>query len=143
MESCPECGAPLEGASACRTLFEGLLALEAEVPSAAGLPHFFAVSSYLLQHPRGMGLTASAWTALLDEVTRVLSGQRDLPALRRRVGARAAGAARVVRRPGEEAPRGGGGPFPATVRTVLDGGREGYAERVEGWARATVAALRP
>lgn len=49
---CPECGAPLPEGGSCRDNFDALLALEWEIPGGPGeIAHFYAVGSYVLQHP--------------------------------------------------------------------------------------------
>ena len=62
--TCPECGAPVPEGGSCRDNFHVLLLLESEVPGApSGLPHFFAVASYGLQHPGSMNYTPGELTS--------------------------------------------------------------------------------
>jgi Family of unknown function (DUF5946) len=143
---CPECGAPLTAGRDCVDYFHALLALEAEVPGAPGQePHFFAVATYNLQHPSGF--TPAALDGLRRAVTDVLVGRAAL-ADARQVRAAADGPMRVRRRAdtalteAEQAmlrawPTG----WAVTVRDILAGGADCYAERVRGWARAVTAAL--
>lgn len=58
---CPECGASVPEGGSGRDHFHALLLLESQIPGGPGLlPHFYAVATYGLQHPRGMNYTADA-----------------------------------------------------------------------------------
>jgi hypothetical protein len=139
---CPECGAALPQGGSCRDHFHALLLLESEVPGAAGSwPHFYAVAAYGLQHPEAMGFTAAALTGLRASVADALEGRADLETIRRRARQGAARAGRVTRRPTEAAVRWRVERWPMTVVDVCAGGVEGYAERVERWARSVLDSL--
>lgn len=143
---CDECGAPLVGGAACRDHFHALLALEAGIPGMAGaLPHFHAVASYQLQHPRGMGLAVASHAQLLRAVADSVSGRATLEEIRRRVRRDADGPARVRRRDGEPAPGQPRGEWPVTVTDVLavEPMANAYAEAVARWARSIVELLDP
>jgi len=143
---CDECGAPLAEVAACREHFHALLALEARIPGMAGaLPHFHAVASYQLQHPRGMGLTVAAYAGLLRVVADSVSGRTTLAEIRRRVRREADGATPVRRRDGEPVPGGATTEWPVTVADVLavEPVASAYAEAVGRWARSTLEVLDP
>lgn len=135
---CPECGAPVAAGSTCHDNFHALLALEATVPGAqGGLPHFYAVASYGLQHPDSMGFLASTLSGLRDSVAAALAGE-PVEGLRRRATDGAARLGRVTRREGEPAPRWDVERWPTTVADVLAAGADSYADSVEAWARSIV-----
>jgi hypothetical protein len=114
-----------------------LLLLESQVPGGpGGWPHFYAVATYGLQHPQGMGYTAEALAGLRASLADALDGRATLDALRRRARRGAARAGRVTRRAGDTAVRWRVGSWPLTVVDVCAGGIAGYAERVERWARS-------
>lgn len=135
-QRCPECGAEFSAGASCRDLFHELLVLEGEVPGAAGsIAHFYAVMTYALQHPEGMGYRAEMLEAGLQALGDALDGRADVAELRRR--ARAAdGPTRILRRAGEPVPSWPGGPWAMNVGDVLAAGVDGYAEAVASWARA-------
>jgi hypothetical protein len=126
----------------CRDHFHALLLLESQVPGGpGGWPHFYAVATYGLQHPQGMGYTAEALAGLRASVAAALDGRATLEAIRQRARRGAARAGRVTRRVGEASVRWRVENWPLTVVDVCAGGVEGYAERVERWARSVCASL--
>jgi hypothetical protein len=134
--TCPECGAPVPEGGTCRDNFHALLLLEAEVPGApGGLPHFYAVASYGLQHPGSMGYTAVALAGLRQAVADALDGM-PLEAIRRRTRREMDGPTRATRRPGDPGVEWYAGPWPMTVADILTAGADGYADRVANWARS-------
>jgi hypothetical protein len=136
-ETCPECGATVPEDGACRDHFHALLLLESEIPGGpSAFPHFYAVGSYVLQHPASMGYTAAALAGLHQAIADVLDGRATIADIRRRVRRGAEGAARVTRRAGDEVVRWPVENWPITVADVWKGGIEGYADRVERWARS-------
>lgn len=141
-DACPECGAtPALGAS-CRDLFHALLLLEAEVSGApGGLPHFYAVASYNLQHPISGGLHREALRGLRSAVADALEGRASIEDLRRRARAGAKRLGRVTRRAGDDVPASFPGDWAVTITEILAGGVEGYAGRVEAWARSVLREL--
>lgn len=144
MATCPECGAPVPAGGSCRDNFHALLALEWEVPDGAGtLAHFFAVSSYGLQHPDSMGYTVDAIDWLRSAVTEALATGCSVELLRasaRAASARAASAGtHVTRREGDQVPGWGVGRWSITVEDVVAGGADDYLSRVTEWARAIVS----
>lgn len=142
MNTCDECGAPVSEGSTCRDNFHALLLLEADVPGAAGgVPHFYAVACYSLQHPRGMNLTPEAHEGLRAAVADVLNGRATLDDIRCRVRRAANGPQRVTRRNDDAAVTPSRRARKMTVTDVCAGGVEGYHERVERWARSIVATL--
>ncbi len=140
--TCPECGAAVPDGGSCRDNFHALLLLESEVPGGpGGLPHFYAVGSYALQHPDGMGYTAVALVGLRASLADALAGRATLEAIRHRARRGAEGARRVTRRAGDEVVRWPVRGWPMTVADVCAGGAAGYGERVARWARSILDAL--
>ena len=139
---CHECGAAVPDGGSCRDHFHALLLLESEVPGGPGeTPHFLAVSSYALQHPEGMNFTAEALAGSRRQVADRLAGVATMEQIRRRVRRAADGPRRVTRRAGDAVVRWRVSGWPMTVADVLAGGVEGYAGRVEHWARSIVRTL--
>jgi Family of unknown function (DUF5946) len=139
---CHECGATVPDNGTCRDHFHALLLLESEIPGGPGeTPHFLAVSSYALQHPEGMNYTAEALAGSRRSVADQLTGRATLEQIRRRVRQAADGPQRVTRRAGDPVVRWRVSRWPMTVADVLAGGVEGYAARVEQWARSIVRIL--
>jgi hypothetical protein len=147
--TCPECGAPLPESGRCLDHFHALLLLEQAVaadPAATShgrgeIAHFYAVSSYALQHPEGMNYRAEALADLRRLVADHLAGRITLAEQRQRVHRTPAGDARVTRRAGDEIARWPVASWPLTVADVLAGGVEGYAPRVAAWAASIVRTL--
>lgn len=141
-DSCPECGARVQSGGRCRDNFEALLALEWEVPGGAGgLAHFFAVSSYILQHPDTMSYTKDSLEWLRTAVGRALSGEATPEDLRRDARTAGGSGGHVTRREGDEVPRWDVERWTVSVEDVLRGGTEVYAERVRAWAASVLADL--
>ena len=139
---CVECGAPVAGDAGCVGNFHALLALEWQIPRGAGgeIAHFYAVSSYVLQHPESMGYTEASLAGLRSAVARALSGDATVADLR--AWARRAGAAdRVTRREGDRVVWWPVEDWSTTVADVLAGGVDDYGERVEAWAASVLADL--
>jgi hypothetical protein len=134
---CPECRAPLPDGGSCRDNFHALLLLESEIPGGPGdVPHFYAVGSYALQHPEGIGYTAEALAGLRACLGDHLDGRATLDAVRRKVRRGAEGAKRVTRRAGYEVVRWRVELWPMTVADVCAGGIKAYGERAKQWARS-------
>lgn len=134
---CLECGAPIPEGGACRDNFHALLALEAEVPGAAGsIVHFFTVATYNLQHPVSMGFTVAALHGLREAHARALDGTGSVKQLRAVVKAGAAAAGRVTRRTGEPVPDWPTGGWSMTCRDVIEGGVAAFPERIREWAKS-------
>jgi hypothetical protein len=140
--TCPECGAAVPDGGSCRDNFHALLLLESEVPGGpGGLPHFYAVGSYALQHPDGMGYTEAALAGLRASLADVLAGRASPKDIRRRARRAAEGARRVTRRTGDKMVRWPVPSWPMTVADVCAGGTAGYGERVARWARSILDVL--
>ena len=119
-----------------------MLFLEADVPGGPGeLPHFYAVASYGLQHPGSMGYSVETLQGLRDAVADALQGRATVLQLRSRAARGAAAAGRVTRRGEDVVPRWPVDAWPMVVTDVVAGGAEGYAGRVEAWARSIVETL--
>jgi RimJ/RimL family protein N-acetyltransferase len=141
LRPCPECGAPLSTGRSCMENFYDLLALEADVAGApGGLPHFYAVASYGLQHPSGMGFTVATIEGLRASVEAALAGDADVARLRERSRSGAAVQGRVTRRGDEPVPRWPLESWPRTIVDVLARGTDGYGDNVGEWAASIVAA---
>ena len=139
---CPECGAALGDGTSCLDNLHDLLALESQLPDGPDLlSHFYAVSSYNLQHPGSMRLSADALKGLRATLADVLDGRITLGEARRRAheGARTLG--RVTRRAGDVVIVWDVTQWPITVKDICDGGRVDYAFRVERWARSVLKLL--
>jgi hypothetical protein len=120
----------------CRDNFHALLLLEADVPGAPGaLPHFYAVASYVLQHPKSMNYTAPALAGLQKSIADSLDGA-PLEAIRRRTRREMDGPTRATRRAGDPAVGWYTGPWPMTIADILKADADNYAERVASWARS-------
>lgn len=136
---CAECGAPVSSGGSCREHFDSLLAREWQIPGGPGaLPHFFAVATYGLQHPRVMNYTIATVLGLRRAVADALSGVASIEELRRRArdGARRAG--RITRRDGDEEVEWHIFDWPMTIVDVLAAmmERDTYAEGASRWARS-------
>lgn len=139
---CPECGAPVEDDGTCRDNFSALLALEWEVPQGAGtMAHFYAVSSYVLQHPDTMNYTAGALAWLRTAVHDALAGDARVPDLRARAARESSAEGTVTRRPGDPVVRWDVEMWTMTVADVLAAGTSGYGERVGMWAQSVLSDL--
>jgi hypothetical protein len=139
---CSECGTPLPQGTACRSLFEEMLALEWHVPGASGdVVHFLAVTSYVLQHPDGMGYRADALWTMRGLVRDVVESSTPLAEVTRRMRESFDGEKKVQRTKHDTIPAWPGVRWSMTVRDVLDGGVHAYRRTVAAWARATLASL--
>jgi hypothetical protein len=88
-----------------------------------------------------MNFTAEALASSRRQVADRLAGVATMEQIRRRVRRAADGPRRVTRRAGDPVVRWRVSGWPTTVADVLAGGVEGYAERVEQWARSIVRTL--
>jgi hypothetical protein len=144
---CYECGAPVAEGVSCIDHFHALLLLEREVvfdPTASNrgeVVHFYAVSSYVLQHPEAMSYTAEALAAARRNMADHLAGEIGLAELRNEIRRAVNGSARIMRRPGVEAPRWPVTTWPLTVSYVLSGGAQEYVDRVIAWAESIIRTL--
>jgi hypothetical protein len=141
---CTECGAPLPPGGSCREHFDTLLAREWQIPGGPGaFPHFFAVATWGLQHPRVMNYTMDAVTGLRRAIADALSGDASIEELRRRARAGAAKAGRIKRGEGDAEVDWHIAAWPMTVVDVLPAmtARDIYAQRVTEWARSVVETL--
>lgn len=144
---CPECGAALAPGRACVDSFHDLLALESQVPGAAGgEPHFLAVASYNLQHPSAF--MPASLTGLWSTVVDVLAGQATIADARHRARRATNGPTRVHRRadtplPLREQQLLAAWPirWTLTVVDVTGAAPQDYATRVRAWAQAVTTDL--
>ncbi|MBI5760162.1 MAG: hypothetical protein HZA46_16720 [Planctomycetales bacterium] len=147
--TCPECGAPIPAGGTCRDNFNALLLLEYDVvadlrATASGngeVAHFYAVSSYVLQHPDQMNYTAEALAGLRQTLVDHLAGRRNLEQIRRRVRRAANGTQRITRRSSDEVIRWPVESWPMNVVDVVGCGVKGYCDRVTAWASSIVRTL--
>lgn len=136
---CPECGAPVPEGGTCHDHFDALLALEWQIPGGAGeLAHFYAVASYVLQHPDTMRYTSGSLLWLRDAVRRALESGATAGDLRQAARSRSRDGGTVTRREGEPVHSWGVGSWDMNVIDILTGGTDGYCERVQEWARAVL-----
>lgn len=147
--TCSECGAPLIDVGACIDHFHAMLLLEynvaadpVEVGGGRGeVAHFYAVRSYVLQHPDSMKYTAEALGDRRRTIADHLDGCVTLAALRPRIRRAADGPTRITRRAGDKAPRWPVSTWPITVADVVAAGVEAYCDRVTGWAASIIHTL--
>lgn len=141
-QTCPECGAPIPSGGVCRDNFDALLALEWEVPGGAGtLAHFYAVSSYILQHPDSMQYTVGSLGWLRASVAKALFCAATTEDLRRSAREEGKPTGRVTRRAGDTVPQWSVERWTTTVADVLAGGVNGYGDRVRAWAESVLGDL--
>jgi hypothetical protein len=99
---CSECGAPISRGGSCRDdNFNTLLQLESQIPGGSGsLPYFYAVSSYVLQHPYSMNYNSEVLIELRAALGSILDGRatRDVCVIDRGATPPCAGDAQTVRR---------------------------------------------
>jgi hypothetical protein len=141
---CPECGAPIPEGGSCRDHFDALLLLEWQLTGIPdSLSHFYAVSTYCLQHPDSMNQTAEALNGLRERIADALDGKATLHELLIRTRRFAEGAVRVTRRPGDPPLSWRRGAWPMTIADVLTvtPEAEAYAQRVAAWARSVCETL--
>lgn len=146
---CTECGARIPAGGACRDHLDALLALETQLAheradvwdQLGAVTHFYAVGSYMLQHPEGMGGTQAALHGLRAQLARHLNGLDDLDAIAARVRRDANGAARVTRRNSDPIPTWGIGDWPMSITDVLAAGPDGYCDAVRAWIQSILREL--
>ncbi|MEU1665303.1 DUF5946 family protein [Streptomyces sparsogenes] len=146
MESCAECGAPLDTRS-CDELFRTLLALDHSRQAPWGPLHGVSVPCFLLQHPSRLPADggAMAWALVhayleggLDEVNRLVG--RACRGNSHRAKGMPGHDVRDVAPPRLDAPR---ARFSVTIQDVaVDGSfpSSEFTDRVKAWAAATVDA---
>ena len=141
---CPECGAPVPDGGSCRDDFHALLLLEGEITGALGtILHFYAVATYVLQHPDSMNYTAEALAGLRASLADALDGKVTTAGLRSRSRRANDGAVRVTRREGEPPVPWHRGRWPITIADVCTAETFGaydtyeeHADRILRWARS-------
>jgi hypothetical protein len=137
--TCAECGARFDDPSrSCAERFDVLLALDHSRTEPWGSRHGQAFAAYTLQHPSTQSAESleRCWMMLC----RILVAQDD-PAdvIRglRRAGARTPLGWTVTAFPGRDALR---APFAVTIADLGDFAAHEYAERLDAWCAATLAA---
>lgn len=134
---CPECGAPLPENGTCQDNFHAMLFLEFQISGGPGeAAHFYAVSSYALQHPISFNYKLETLISLRDNVALVLDGRLTFDQLRQRTRRVTNNATRITRRPGDPLPEWYSGPWPMNVSDVCAAGVEGYSTAVHQWAKS-------
>jgi len=145
MPICPDCGAIVADGSACRAMFDELLALEYAAPSAFGAVHHLTVAAYSLQHPRGYSRAViRGWRTMIAESLDGLATPADF--LRRAREEARRGVKLRVLEPGGEPPVGWPREWPMTVADVVvpltdPPDAEGHIDRVRRWAASIRATL--
>jgi hypothetical protein len=128
----------------CRDNFHALLLLEWQIPGGPGeLAHFYAVATYLLQHPGSMNLLQGVFDGLAQAAADALAGRATIENLRARARHGAAAAGRVTRREGDPELRHKVVSWPITIADVLtvEAEQNAYFEMVSRWARSVLEAL--
>ena len=144
---CPECRACILGRAACLDHFHALLGREpellAQVTSAErrGVTHFYAVASYVLQHPESMGYTVAALANVRHLLERHLSGQATLSRVRAEIRRAANRDGRILRLPTDPPVQCATREWPITIEDVLGGNETDYARRVVRWATSVILIL--
>lgn len=134
---CAECGAPLVDGMDCWSQMGAICAWEWQDPELAAL-HFVTVASYNLQHPAQFApeTLANLQAVYIEHLDHGL----PVAEIRRRIGAQAEGARRVLIPPSERRPvlrR-----WPLTVADVyIPDQPQGAADRVRAWAASIRRAL--
>lgn len=127
---CPECGAPFRDGMTCWEQLGGVLGWEQHDPELLA-EHFLTVASYNLQHPAQF--TEEALDGLRAALIEHLDHGLPVPEIRRRMGTKFEGSARVYRSKSDRHPvvrR-----WPVTIAAVYTPDRpEGAAQRVRDWA---------
>ncbi len=142
--ACPECGAPLPDGASCRDNLNALLALESQLSgNPVYLAHFYAVTSYGLQHPDSMNYNAAALALLHAALADLLDGRATLQEVRLRMRRAFNGSTRITRRAGEAPPPWRRSGWSMNVADVLgvEPEAEAYLERVTRWVRSVCETL--
>jgi hypothetical protein len=141
---CVECGAEVPENGTCREHLDALIALEWQIPDGPGeLPHFYAIATYGLQHPRAMNYTRDTVSGLRSAVADALAGRASMAELRRRARSGASDRGRVTRREGDAESGWSVAEWPMTIVDVVPfmTNRERYATRVREWAQSVIGVL--
>jgi hypothetical protein len=144
---CVECGSRLPGTGECWARVHELLEIESPVlvncdPETGMRAHYFAIASYLLQHPSRS--TQPALEGLLDDVTSMLHEPRPMSELREQVWRRHRGVnVSRVATPDDRAHIASHWPtqWSITASDVIATADDDYVASVAEWAAATVAQL--
>jgi Family of unknown function (DUF5946) len=137
---CPECGALLGEAAACKQLFHAALAMEWVDPPSTGAAHHLLVATYMLQHPSGFTAEgrsgfAAVVAATVDER---LSARQLRWTNRRRFEQQDRDWRIKVTTPNPPELR----EWQMTIADAIDGDPHGLPERVWAWARSVREDLR-
>lgn len=139
---CPECGARWMDGLTCAEAFYQMLAWENEEP-ALGVVHHLTVLGYYLQHPSHYSPDGLRYSLglLVDFVER---GLDPAEARRRSRGDVDSGKRgwKVTARPDMQGAYANPPGWTMTAVDVAAGGKAGYVENVNCWARAILATLR-
>lgn len=141
---CPECGATVPEDGSCRDHFHAMLALEWTLHGGPShIAHFYAVSTYGLQHPDSMNYTEETLIRLYASITDLLEGHATLDEVLLATRRAANGSVRVTRREDDSLPVWHRGGWPMTVADVLtvEAETDAYLTRVRAWARSACEML--
>jgi Family of unknown function (DUF5946) len=120
-----------------------MLALEASVEGGpGGLPHFFAVATYNVQHPTSTGYTVEAIAGLREQLARTVSDGQTISDVRRSVRHSVRDNPRIKRKLGDPVPHWRVRDWPLNVTDVVREGRSGYVEMVRRWAQSVVETVK-
>jgi len=139
--TCPECGAILNGGSTCQTIFEALLVLEF-TDSGYGEVHMLTVACFMIQHGRYSD-EALVW---IEQKLRDNLGGVPASTIRRQAGKETGQHTRtwkVTRRPGARRL-----PTVAWSMTIADVAAnyqdaKSYCQLVKQWAQVTLHEMEP
>ena len=127
---CDECGAPVAGVAACRTLFDEVIAREFSDYRYARL-HRLTVDSYALQHPEQFMRSAKSFVAHLTGMCAAM--ENEDPASINRTVQKWLGGPKPIDRPCDVPPGQRGSLTVVDVLSVQD--PQQYLERIREWAR--------
>jgi len=139
IEHLPGVWGRLAARGSCRDHFETLFRLGSQVPGALdGLPQFYAVTAFTLQHPDEFCTPSRLLAELRASVADALAGRATRESIDLRL---ARAGAQAGRGSGKATARRRVTKWPMTIVDVCAGGVEGYTERVQRWAQSVWESL--
>jgi hypothetical protein len=138
-QTCPECGADWRDDVTCRDHFDQMLVWEFEDPGGAGAVHHLTVLCFYIQHP---SLYAPDGLAQAKQILKAFVEDGVTPAeMRKRLRNKVDSGKRDWKiSGGQPASHGRTIVWPLTIVDVA--GLDGYAERVQQWARSVHETLK-
>ncbi|MDQ2665060.1 MAG: DUF5946 family protein [Gemmatimonadota bacterium] len=131
---CDQCGAPVAASASCAERFDLLLALDHSRAEPWGSRHGLAFAAFTLQHSRG----ASAETVqrCIEMLHRTCNLGEDRTYVANSFRSESGG----VSPPSPSSHHGAPDTFAFTIDDMGDFAADSYAERLDAWCRATLAA---